>query len=92
MIDFWKEAARDPAVWARSVRPFEELLRSLREQALAGQQAGFIRSDIDPEIAAHLLSACALGYMLQAALCADQQDWTTLARNGMELVVANLKK
>lgn len=92
MIDFWKEAVRDPAVWARSVRPFEEFLRSLREQALAGQQAGFIRSDIDPGSTAYLLSACVLGYLLQAALDPGRLDWTELARNGMELVVANLKK
>jgi len=92
MIDFWKEAGRDPALRARSVQPYENMRHALEEQVLAGQKAGFIRSDIAPAAAAHLLSACTLGYLLQAALSTDQQDWTALARDGLELVVAELRR
>ncbi len=91
IIDFWKQALQDPSIWARSVRPYVDLLVLLEKHMIGGQQSGLIRSDINPEAAAHLLSACTLGYLLQAALYPDQKDWTTLARNGFELVVNDLR-
>lgn len=92
MIGFWKEALRTPELWARSMRPYEESLSLVQKQVRDGQQTGLIRSDLDTEATAHLIFACALGYLLQAALSPDRLNWTKLARDGMELVVANLKK
>ena len=91
MIAFWKEALRDPNVWARSLQPCEDLVELIQEQVTVGQQAGFVRGNLDPGAAAHLLSACTLGYLLQAALCPGQKDWPALARSGFELVVNELR-
>ncbi|NLI44578.1 MAG: TetR/AcrR family transcriptional regulator [Chloroflexi bacterium] len=91
MIEFWKEAIKDPIIWERSVRPQQELLSKLKSQVAVAQQTNAVRRDVDALAAAHLLLACALGYLLQAALNPEHPDWTALARNGFELVVNELR-
>jgi len=91
MIEFCKDALRDPSIWGRSVRPVTENLIALTNQLLNAQQDGRIRDDIDASATAHLLMACALGYLFLAALSPEKREWTKLARSGMELVVSSIR-
>lgn len=91
MIEFWKEALKTPEVWARSVQPLQMLLNSLQSKVLLAQQENVVGAELDLAAASHLLLACVLGYLFQAALSPEQQDWPALARSGLELVINSLR-
>jgi hypothetical protein len=91
MIEYCKEALRDPPIWRRSVRPVTDNLIALTNQLVNAQQEGRIRGDIDASATAHLLMACALGYLFLAALSPEKREWTKLSRSGMELVVNSIR-
>ena len=83
MIEFCKDALRDPSIWGRSVRPVTENLIALTNQLLNAQQDGRIRDDIDASATAHLLMACALSICFGGAEPRKRMDEIGAKWNGI---------
>lgn len=87
LVDFWRQAMVDPAIWKLAVEPYRYFMGFFMRIAETGQHDGSIRKDIDSEKLARLLVAVAMGYLLQAAFDQEKSDWPALTSEGMKLLL-----
>lgn len=88
-LEFWRQAARDEAIWQATTAPFEHyhvLLAGMIEQGIA---EGSLRP-CDPGQAARALVSLAVGMVLQSALDPTGNDWQQSAQAGFDLVLHGL--
>lgn len=85
-MEFWLQATRDPSARdavARSMRECRELVAGMLR---AGQRAGAVRSDLDADAAAAILSGVFDGAILQAAVDPEAVNLGALVPLLVELI------
>ena len=90
LVDFWRQAMADPAIWKTAVEPYRYFMGFFMRIIETGQQDGSIRKDIDSEILARLLVAVAMGYLLEAAFDQEKADWSALTSEGLVLLLEGI--
>ena len=90
LVDFWRQAMADPAIWKTAVEPYRYFMGFFMRIIEAGQQDGSIRKDIDSEIMARLLVSVAMGYLLEAAFDQEKADWSAIASEGLRLLLEGI--
>ena len=90
LVDFWRQAMADPAIWKTAVEPYRYFMGFFMRIIETGQQDGSIRKDIDSEILARLLVAVAMGYLLEAAFDQEKADWSALTSQGLSLLLEGI--
>ncbi len=90
LVDFWRQAMADPAIWKTAVEPYRYFMGFFMRIIEAGQQDGSIRKDIDSEILARLLVAVAMGFLLEAAFDQEKADWSALTSDGLSLLLEGI--
>lgn len=90
LVDFWRQAMADPAIWKTAVEPYRYFMGFFMRIIETGQQDGSIRKDIDSEILARLLVAVAMGYLLEAAFDQEKADWSALTSDGLSLLLEGI--
>ena len=90
LVDFWRQAMADPAIWKTAVEPYRYFMGFFMRIIEAGQQDGSIRKDIDSEILARLLVAVAMGYLLEAAFDQEKADWSAITSEGLRLLLEGI--
>ena len=90
-LEFWAKAARDPAVWQATMAPYQRY-RAFFAGAISDGVASGVLRPVDPETAARLLVAVAVGLLLQAVLEPDGADWGQIAQDSVRLLLAGLRK
>ena len=90
LVDFWRQAMADPAIWKTAVEPYRYFLGFFMRIIETGQQDGSIRKDIDSEILARLLVAVAMGFLLEAAFDQEKADWSALTSDGLSLLLEGI--
>lgn len=87
LVDFWRQAMADPAIWKLAVEPYRYFTGFFMRIVETGQSDGSIRKDVDSEILARLLVAFAMGYLLEAAFDQEKADWSALTSEGLKLLL-----
>ena len=90
LVDFWRQAMADPAIWKTAVEPYRYFMGFFMRIIETGQQDGSIRKDIDSEILARLLVAVAMGYLLEAAFDQEKADWSAITSEGLRLLLEGI--
>ena len=90
LVDFWRQAMANPAIWKTAVEPYRYFMGFFMRIIETGQQDGSIRKEIDSEILARLLVAVAMGYLLEAAFDQEKADWSALTSDGLSLLLAGI--
>lgn len=90
LVDFWRQAMANPAIWKTAVEPYRYFMGFFMRIIEAGQQDGSIRKDIDSEILARLLVAVAMGYLLEAAFDQEKADWSALTSQGLSVLLEGI--
>ena len=90
LVDFWRQAMADPAIWKTAVEPYRYFMGFFMRIIETGQQDGSIRKDIDSEILARLLVAVAMGYLLEAAFDQEKADWSALTSDGLSVLLEGI--
>ena len=90
LVDFWRQAMADPAIWKTAVEPYRYFMGFFMRIIETGQQDGSIRKEIDSEILARLLVAVAMGYLLEAAFDQEKADWSALTSDGLSLLLEGI--
>lgn len=88
-LEFWAKAARDPAVWQATMEPYQRYRAFFASAVAAGTAEGVLRP-VDPDVAARLLVAVAVGLLLQAVLEPDGADWDQVIHESLRLVLEGL--
>lgn len=89
-LEFWAQASRDEAVWKATIAPYRryrDYFASLIQQGIA---EGVFRP-VDPQAAARLVVALAVGMLLQGLLDPQEDDWERLTAECMEIVMNGLQ-
>lgn len=88
-LEFWAKAARDPAVWQATMEPYQRYRAFFASAVAAGVAEGVLRP-VDPDMAARLLVAVAVGLLLQAVLEPGGADWEQVTHESLRLVLEGL--
>lgn len=89
-LEFWAQASRDEAVWKATIAPYRryrDYFAGLIQQGIA---EGVFRP-VDPQAAARLVVALAVGMLLQGLLDPQEDDWERLTAECMEIVMNGLQ-
>ena len=90
-LEFWTQASRDPSIWQATIAPYRRYTQFFSEIFKAGIQDGSI-GETDPDIAARLVVALAVGLLLQGVLDPSGMDWGLTASKGVEIIMKGLKE
>jgi hypothetical protein len=90
-LEFWNQAARDPAIWQATIAPYRRYRAFFSGLVEAGIAEGTLRS-LDPEIAAHVIVSLAVGLVLQGSLDPEGADWGRVLEEGVRLLLEGLTR
>lgn len=90
-LEFWSQAARDPAVREQARAPYQRYQDFFAGLIAAGTAEGSLRA-VDPQLMAHVLVAFAAGLLLQSRADPAGADWAAVARAGMTLLLAGARR
>lgn len=88
-LEFWAQASRDQAVWQTTIAPYRryrDYFAGLIEQGIA---EGVFRP-VEPQVAARLIVALAVGMLLQGLLDSQEGDWQAITAETMGIVMDGL--
>ncbi len=90
LVDFWRQAMGDPAIWKTALDPYRYFTGFFMRIVETGQLNGSIRKDVNSEILARLLVAVAMGYLLEASFDQDTADWSAITSEGLKLLLEGI--
>ena len=88
-LEFWTQAAHDPAIWQATIDPYRRYQAFFASLVRAGVAEGSLRP-VDPELAARVVLSLAIGLVLQGLLDSDGADWGQVAQEGVRLLIEGL--
>lgn len=91
LLEFWTQANRRPIVWQKAVEPYRQFLDFFTELVRTGIEEGSFTQDLDPEVAARILTSVAMGLLLQATFSPQDADWQEVTRSGIRLVLDGMR-
>lgn len=89
-LEFWRQASRDPQVWALLISPYRRYQDWFAGLIETGIREGSLRQT-DPQVASRLLVATAVGMLLQGLLEPQGTDWPATTRGSLELLLQGLE-
>ena len=88
-IEFWRQAAKDPQVWAATIEPYRRYRMAFAELIAAGVAEGSLRP-VDPDMVAQVLVSLGVGLLLQGVLDPTGADWGRTAQGAIALLLEGL--
>jgi len=88
-LEFWTQAAHDPAVWQATIAPYRQFRAFFAEMIEDGIAEGSLRP-LDPEKAAQAVVSLAVGVLLQSSLDPQGADWGQVAYEGIQMLLPGL--
>lgn len=89
-LEFWAQASRDEAIWKTTIAPYRryrDYFAGLIEQGIADGTF----QPVDPQAAARLIVALAVGMLLQGLLDPQEGDWSAITAESMQIVMNGLR-
>lgn len=77
-LEFWLQAARDPAVWQATIEPYRRYRTIFANLYFQGVNEGSLRN-ADPNLAAVAMVSLALGLLLQGLMDHESVNWEEAA-------------
>ncbi len=90
LLEFWLQAAHDPAVWTAAIAPYRRYHEYFAHMFRAGIANGTVKP-INAELAAQMLVSLAVGLLLQGLFDPDGADWASVARRSIEMWVGEIR-
>ncbi|HOU23184.1 MAG: HTH-type transcriptional regulator TtgR [Chloroflexi bacterium ADurb.Bin180] len=90
-LEFWARASRDPVAWQTTIAPYRRyrgLFAALVERGIDERSL----RQTDPEVAARVVLALAVGLILQGLLDPAGADWGATAEGGVALILDGLRR
>ncbi len=89
-LEFWRESSHDPQVWQATIAPYRRYQQLFAGVVRQGVEDGSLRP-VDPDSAARVIEALALGLILQGVIDPQGANWNEVSRQGMQLLMEGLK-
>ena len=78
-LEFWLQASRDKKIWQASIAPYRRYHKYFTSLIRKGVAEGSF-AHVNPEIAARMIVAMAMGLLLQSLLDPTGANWTRVSR------------
>ena len=78
-LEFWLQASRDKKIWEASIAPYRRYHKYFTSLISKGVAEGSF-ANVNPEIAARMIVAMAMGLLLQSLLDPKGANWTKVSR------------
>lgn len=91
LLEFWRQASRQPEIWQKAVAPYHQYLGLFAGMVRQGIQDGDFDPEIDPDTSARIMMAVAMGLLLQASFDPKGADWQAVTRSGIRLILDGLR-
>lgn len=91
LLEFWRQASRQPEIWEQAVAPYHQYLEFFEGLIGRGVNEGDFATDLDIQCSARILMAVAMGLLLQASFDPDGADWENVTRSGIQLILDGLR-
>jgi len=90
-LEFWAQAAHDPAVWEATITPYRRYRAFFARMIESGTARGSLRP-VDPDTTARVIVSLAVGLVLQGLLDTEGADWGQVAKEGMRMLLEGIEK
>lgn len=90
-LEFWAQAAHDPAIWEATITPYRRYRAFFAQMVESGVTEGTLRQ-VDPGTTARVIVSLAIGLLLQGLLDTEAADWGHVAKQGMQMLLEGIKK
>lgn len=90
-LEFWTKSARDPEVWAATIAPYHRYRTFFADRIRSGVAEGSL-APVDPETAASVLVALAVGMLLQGLLDPTGTNWSQSTVNGIDILLNGMRR
>ncbi|HZU86658.1 MAG TPA: TetR/AcrR family transcriptional regulator [Anaerolineaceae bacterium] len=90
-LEFWTQASRDKVIWEATIQPYHRYQQVFARAIQAGVEEGSLTTT-DPQLAARLLVALAVGLLLQGVLDPQGADWAETTRQGIDTLMRSLRR
>ncbi len=90
-LEFWRQAAKDPAIWRVTVEPYRRFRSVFSHMISDGINEGTLRA-VDPEAAALGLVAMGVGLVLQGALDPDAARPAGAGEQAIGILLSGLER
>lgn len=88
-LEFWREASHEPQVWQTVIDPYRRYTELFAGVVSRGVTEGSLRP-VDPQLAARLIVALALGLILQGVMDPDGAAWEQVLPDSLQLLLQGL--
>jgi len=92
LLEFWRQASREPQIWEQAVAPYRRYLEFFSKLFRSGIDDGAFTEDLDPDLAAQILMAVVMGLLLQASFDPDGADWQDTTFSGIKLFLKGIRR
>jgi len=92
LLEFWQQAIRQPTIWKQAVAPYQRYIDFFTEIIQTGISQGNFDESLDPQMAARLLLAVAMGLLLQASFDPDVKNWQQIIYSGINLLLDGIRR
>ncbi len=92
LLEFWTQANRQPVVWQKAVEPYRQILEFFTDLIQIGTEDGNFEQSLDPEVAARVITAVAMGLLLQATFDPKGADWQGVTRSGIQFLLDGIRR
>jgi AcrR family transcriptional regulator len=90
-LEFWSQASHDPAVWEATIAPYRRYRDYFADLVEEGIASGSLKP-VDPQVAAYLIVAVALGMLLQGMLDNETAQRREMPRKMIELMLDGMRR
>ncbi|MFW5714229.1 MAG: TetR/AcrR family transcriptional regulator [Brevefilum sp.] len=91
LLEFWRQASRQPEIWKEAVAPYHRCLDLFAGMVHQGIADGDFHPEINPDTSARILMAVAMGLLLQASFDPKGADWQSVTRSGIRMILDGLR-
>jgi AcrR family transcriptional regulator len=86
-LEFWIQANRQPVIWESTVSPYRRYQQMFSSIIEEGVEEGSLAKEVNPDSAARVIIALALGLLLQAFFDPKGTVWDELTKEGMQMLM-----
>ncbi len=90
-LEFWNQAQHNPEIWESVINPYRRYQKYFAEMIDEGIAEDSLKA-VDPQMAAQVMVALAVGLLLQGTLDPSGADWQKVTQVGFRMILNDLLK
>ena len=91
ILEFWRQAMRDPAIWQATIEPYRRYQTYFAKLIQEGIAEGSLQP-IDPDLASRTLVYMAMGLLMHALFDPDHVNWPDEVKHSVEVILYGMAR